>query len=319
MMIMPLVVRYDEVARGSVNHAIRFCVNNTDISPTFKWPARTAAGAWNPETGMPYGTRLRIKASWWNAHADSVLGKSTQARIIGEGMRRYGLVLADGSGGSTIQLQGVADLRWESGLHDRLNSIPVTALEVVSTPPLLQITGPTYLQVGQMGTWTLTFLPAESPVGSGSNINIWDQNNNQIQYAWATIDEAHRSVIAQRSFTQTGVYTIKPYEDWNTGFGPYRITVGTSATINATGGRMINPQFSVVPNAKQFRFLLPCPEHVLLRIFDPGGKLRATVVNGTFSEGSHTVTWDRGIAGCYFAVLRAGTLINIQKFSIASR
>ena len=61
MMILPLVVRYDEVARGSINHALRFCVNNTDISPTFKWPARIAAGAWNRETGMPYGTRLRIK------------------------------------------------------------------------------------------------------------------------------------------------------------------------------------------------------------------------------------------------------------------
>ena len=54
LLIMPLVVRYDEVARGSINHALRFCVNNSDISPTFKWPARTAAGAgiWRPECPM---------------------------------------------------------------------------------------------------------------------------------------------------------------------------------------------------------------------------------------------------------------------------
>jgi hypothetical protein len=234
MMIMPLVVRYDEVARGSINHALRFCVNNSDISPTFKWPARTAAGAWNPETGMPYGTRLRIKASWWNAKADSVLGTSTQARIIGEAMRRYGLILADGSGGSTIQLQGVADLRWESKLHDRLNSIPVAALEVVSTPPLLQITGPTYLQVGKTGTWILTFLPNESPVGDGSNINIWDSSGKEIQYAWSTINETHRSDTVQYTFTKTGIYTIAPYENWNTGFGPYRIRVDTIPTYTLT-------------------------------------------------------------------------------------
>ena len=177
MLIMPLVVRYDEVAKGSINHALRFCVNNSDISPTFKWPARTAAGTWNPETGMPYGTRLRIKASWWKAKADAVLGADTQARIIAEAIRRYGLVLADGSGGSTIQLQGVADMRWEKSLVSRLNAIPVTALEVVLTPPLLRIAGPTSLQVGQVGTWTMTFLPNESPVGKGSTINIWDQNN----------------------------------------------------------------------------------------------------------------------------------------------
>ena len=145
-------------------------------------------------------------------------------------MRRYGLVLADGSGGSTIQLQGVADMRWEKKLVSRLNAVPVAALEVVLTPPLLQITGPTNLRVGQVGTWTMTFLPNESPVGEGSTINIWDQNNKQIHYRWATIDEAHRTVIAQRSFSQPGIYSIRPYAEWNLGFGPYRITVGPVPT-----------------------------------------------------------------------------------------
>ncbi len=196
--------------------------------PPSNGPRRTAAGAWNPETGMPYGTRLRIKASWWKASADAVLGVNTQARIVAEAIRRYGLVLADGSFGSTIQLQGVADMRWEKRLVSRLNAIPVTALEVVLTPPLLRIAGPTSLQVGQVGTWTLTFLPNESPVGKGSNINLWDQNNKLIQHAWATIDEAHRTVTAQRSFGQPGVYSIRPYEEWNLGFGPYRITVGSA-------------------------------------------------------------------------------------------
>jgi hypothetical protein len=226
MPIMPLVVRYDEVARGSINHALRFCVNNSDISPTFKWPACTAAGAWNIETGMPYGTRLRIKASWWKANADTVLGTGTQARIIGEALRRYGCILADGSGGSTIQLCGVADKRWEMKLHDRLNAIPVSALEVIATPPLLQIKGPTTLKVGQTGSWTLTLLPKESPVGEGSNINIYDQKGKLIQYRFASIDASHRTVTAEYRFSQPGVYIIKPYHDWNTGFGPYRVTVG---------------------------------------------------------------------------------------------
>ncbi len=223
---MPLVVRYDEVARGAVNHTLRFCVNNADISPTFKWPARTAARAWNHKTGMPYGTRLRIKSSWWKANADTVLGKDTQARIIGEALRRYGCILADGSGGTSIQLCGVADKRWEPKLHARLNAIPVSALEVVDTPPLLQIKGPTTLDVGQTGTWTLKFLPEDSPVGDGSNINIYDQKGKLVQYRFAAIDSAHRTVTAKYRFNQPGVYTIKPYRDWNTGFGPYRITVG---------------------------------------------------------------------------------------------
>jgi hypothetical protein len=226
-------VRYDEVATGAIHHALRFCVNNSDISPTFKWPARTAAGAWNPETGMPYGTRLRIKASWWNTNADAVLGVNTHARIIGEAIRRYGLVLADGSGGSTIQMQGAADMRWEKDVVARLNAIPVTALEVVLTPPLLQIIGPTHLLVGQTGTWTLTFLPQDSSVGAGSNVSIYDQNGKVVHYAWATINEGHRTVTARESFTQPGIYTVRPYEPWNTGFGPYRITV-ESGSLRAT-------------------------------------------------------------------------------------
>jgi hypothetical protein len=228
MMIMPLVVRYDEVARGSINHALRFCVNNSDISPTFKWPARTAAGAWNRESGMPYGTRLRIKASWWDANADEVLGTNTQARIIGEALRRYGCILADGSGGTSIQLNGVADKRWEAKLHTRLNNIPVSALEVVETPPLLQIKGPTTLDVGQLGSWTMTCLPEESPVGKGSNINIYDQKDKLLKYQFAQIDSSHRTVTAEYRFSQPGVYTIKPYDEWNTGFGPFRVTVGNA-------------------------------------------------------------------------------------------
>jgi hypothetical protein len=229
MPFMPLVVRYDEVTRGSINHALRFCVNNTDISPTFKWPARTAAHGWNRTGGMPYGTRLRIKSSWWNANADNVLGTRTQARIIGEAMRRYGCILADGSGGTSIQLCGVADKRWEPKLHARLNSIPASAFEVIATPPLLQIKGPTTLDVGQTGSWTLTLLPDESPVGEGSNVNIYDQNGKLIQYRFACIDSAHRTVTAKYRFNNAGVYTIKAYREWNTGFGPYRITVGNPA------------------------------------------------------------------------------------------
>lgn len=225
MLIAPLLVRYDEVARGSINHALRFCVNNTDISPTFKWPARTAARAHNRETGMPYGTRLRIKASWWEANADTVLGTDTQARVIGEALRRYGCVLADGSGGTSIQLCGVADKRWEPKLRDRLNAIPVSALEVVDTPPLLQIKGPTELEVGKTGKWTLTLMPEDSPVGEGSNINIYDDKGKLLKYQFAVINSTNRSVTSEFRFTQPGVYTIKAYHDWNTGLGPYRVTV----------------------------------------------------------------------------------------------
>lgn len=225
LMISPLLVRYDEAAAGAILHALRFTVSNADISPTYKWPARSAAGAWNPNAGMPYGTRLRIKASWWNENADKVLGVHTQARIIGEAIRRYGIILADGSGGSSAQIQGVADQRWEKGLPERINAIPMTAMEVVETPPILVIEGPDHLKTGQQGKWKFTFSPADSPVGPGCNVNVYDQDEKLVQYALVNISEKQQMALGEYKFDKPGVYTIRPYEDWNTGFGRYKVTV----------------------------------------------------------------------------------------------
>jgi len=98
----------------------------------------------------------------------------------------------------------------------------------VATPPTLEIKGPQTLAVGQTGSWTLTLHPKEAPVGVGSNINLYDAKGKEIKYRFATIDAAHRTVTAEYRFTQPGVYTIKAYQDWNTGFGPYRVTVGSA-------------------------------------------------------------------------------------------
>ena len=114
--------------------------------------ARPRPPATTASIGTPTnGTRLRIKEAWWKANADQVLGTDTQARVVGEALRRYGCILADGSGGTSIQLNGVADKRLEPKLHARLKAIPVSALEFVDTPPTLQIKGPTTLELARPG------------------------------------------------------------------------------------------------------------------------------------------------------------------------
>jgi hypothetical protein len=58
--ILPGLVRYDEVASGVINHALRFTVNSTQSS--FLWPARHyASSSTNPDL-PPMGLRLRLKA-----------------------------------------------------------------------------------------------------------------------------------------------------------------------------------------------------------------------------------------------------------------
>jgi hypothetical protein len=71
----------------------------------------------------------------------------------------------------------------------------------------------------------MSFHPKDSPVGEGTNINIYDHKGNLLKYRFAAIDSDHRTVTAEHRFDKPGVYTIKPYQEWNTGFGPFRITV----------------------------------------------------------------------------------------------
>jgi hypothetical protein len=70
--------------------------------------------------------------------------------------------------------------------------------------------------------------PAESRVGAGSKLNIYDQKGNLLKYGFAVINADHRTATAEYRFTQPDVYTIKPYQVWNTEFGPFRVTVGNA-------------------------------------------------------------------------------------------
>lgn len=125
--ILPGLLRYEEVAAGSVDHAIRF---TTDVSDRrYLWPARHQAGAVNDRTFPPMGARFRLKASYRIAPS---LRADTRAVLAA--MKRYGLVLADN--GSPWFFQGTADRRWQSGLLDELKDVPAAAFEAVDTAPL---------------------------------------------------------------------------------------------------------------------------------------------------------------------------------------
>lgn len=126
--ILPGLLRYDEVRRGRVDHAIRFTTNRTDKS--FLWPARHHAGEADDPDLPPMGARFRLKASY---AIDPGLRADTRAVLAG--MKRYGLVLADN--GSPWFFQGTADDRWPEGLISELKTIPASAFEAVDTAPLM--------------------------------------------------------------------------------------------------------------------------------------------------------------------------------------
>jgi hypothetical protein len=124
--ILPGLLRYDEVASGHVDHAIRFTTNVTDDS--FLWPARHAASSNHNTSLPPMGARFRLKASF------SLAGYSAQTQTVLRAMQTYGLVLADN--GSPWYFQGTADNAWPDTLISQLKTIPASAFEAVDTSSL---------------------------------------------------------------------------------------------------------------------------------------------------------------------------------------
>lgn len=125
--ILPGLLRYDEVAAGHVDHAIRFTTNHTDRR--YMWPARHQAGDVSDLSYPRMGARFRLKASY------SGSGLRTDTRVVLAAMKTYGLVLADN--GSPWYFQGTVDSRWPSALLDELKRIPASAFEAVDTRPMM--------------------------------------------------------------------------------------------------------------------------------------------------------------------------------------
>jgi hypothetical protein len=124
--ILPGLLRYDEVAAGRVDHAIRFTTDTTDRRHV--WPARHDAGSVDDPSYPPMGARFRLRASY------PISSYGRQARTVLRAMKTYGLVLADN--GSPWFFQGTQDSRWRGGLLDQLKRIPASAFEAVDTAPL---------------------------------------------------------------------------------------------------------------------------------------------------------------------------------------
>ena len=129
--MLPGLVRYDEIASGSINHALRFATN--ELRNTYIWPARGAAGSSDSDSSLPpHGERFRLKASFDTSKYPA------QERIVLEALKKYGMILADWNGGdsSTFHICSVPDSRvtidWDS-----FSAIHMTDFEAVDESSLM--------------------------------------------------------------------------------------------------------------------------------------------------------------------------------------
>jgi hypothetical protein len=126
--ILPLLVRYPEVAAGRIEHALRVTVPRTQRA--YVHPATHFASSSSDASLPPMGLRLRLKADY------SLAGFSGQALVIVRALKRFGLIVADN--GSPWYITGAPDARWDEASLQQLKRIPGAAFEAVDSGPIIR-------------------------------------------------------------------------------------------------------------------------------------------------------------------------------------
>ena len=125
--ILPGLVRYDEVAAGVINHAIRITVPRTQRA--YVWPARHYASSRTDTSLPPMGLWLRLRADF------DISGYPHDAQVILQALKKYGAIVADN--GSAWYMSGAPDERWNNDVLQTLRRVPGSAFEAVNTASLI--------------------------------------------------------------------------------------------------------------------------------------------------------------------------------------
>jgi len=180
------LVRYDEVAAGAINHAVRFTVPVTQQA--FTPPASHWASSVTDPDAPPMGTRLRLKASF------DISSFSPANQVILTALKKYGMILADN--GSAIFISGAPNKNWNNSDLHLLTSVIAADFDVVTT-------GPVYTN-------------ANVPTGSSPTINSFTANptstkkGKAVTLSWTTSDAIYNIVAPTVGPVRGGTITVKP-------------------------------------------------------------------------------------------------------------
>jgi serine/threonine-protein kinase len=136
--IAPLLFNADELATGSINHAIRFILPNARIRPgVFVHPATHGSKGHGSPAAPPYGVRFRLKSSY------DISQLKPAAQVVARALQKYGMFLSD-QGGITLSAQNDTDTQVkyadvDFGSHD-LQALKVTDFEVVDMGTPIRLT-----------------------------------------------------------------------------------------------------------------------------------------------------------------------------------
>jgi hypothetical protein len=120
------LARWDEVAGGAIDHALRFTAQQTRRA--YVYPARHYASSSNDPALPPMGLRVRLKASV------NIASFPKQARVVLRALQRYGMILADN--GSPWYVSGAPNRHWSNDALHSFGRLTGADFEVVDTSSL---------------------------------------------------------------------------------------------------------------------------------------------------------------------------------------
>ena len=130
--LLPLLVRYEEVLKGKIDHALRFTLINSKVTNGFTAPANHKVNGKNTNANAPtpMGLRLRLKAGF------DISGYSPKNQIILNAMKKYGIILADI--GSDFFVTGAPEDRWDNDDLQNLKKVKASDFEVIKMGEILK-------------------------------------------------------------------------------------------------------------------------------------------------------------------------------------
>jgi hypothetical protein len=209
--IFPGLVRYDEVAAGAIDHAVRFTVPTTQeafVAPASHWASSTT----NP-SAPPMGTRLRLKASF------DISPFSATNQVILTALQQYGMILADN--GSAIYISGAPDTRWNNTDLANLETLVGSDFEVVEQGTIYT---PSNVPTGPNPS-IVSFTASPTKVASGQPVTLtWDVTNFDYNIVSPTVGAVRGSSVVVYP-TATTTYTLYSTNEYGRSTEKVKVTV----------------------------------------------------------------------------------------------
>jgi hypothetical protein len=157
--IFPGLIRYDEVASGKIQHAVRFTLPQSRaaiVPPASHWASNSSS-----QSAPPMGMRLRLKASY------DISQFSANVQVILTALKRYGMIMADN--GSALYISGDPNDGWNNTDLHSLDGVTATDFDVLLESPLYTAST---IPTGSAPTISsFTASPATITAGSSATLN----------------------------------------------------------------------------------------------------------------------------------------------------